>query len=83
MAQSNSLENSKFYEFIDDMELINLPTVDNKFTWFNVAGLSMSKLDWFLTSKGLLDSWKLKGQLIGNRVILGHYLILIKANGAN
>lgn len=62
-AQSNSVVMRKYCDFIDDMELIDLPVVGNKFTWFNFAGSSMSSLDQFLISTALIYSWKLKFEM--------------------
>lgn len=65
------------------MELIDLSVVGNKFTWFNTDGLSMRRLDRFIYLEGLIDRWKLKRKMIGNRENSYHCLILIKSNGVN
>lgn len=63
----NNLELVEFGEFIYDMDLLDLQVVGNKFTWFNVVGNLMSRLDRFLIYEGLADKWKIKGQIIGKR----------------
>lgn len=61
----NNSELVEFGEFIDDMDLLDLQVVGNKFTWFNVAGNLTSRLDHFLIYEGLVDKWNIKGQIIG------------------
>ncbi|XP_058741619.1 uncharacterized protein LOC131614006 [Vicia villosa] len=51
-VQINGGEILGFNEFISAMELIDLPVLGNRFTWFNLAGTACSRIDRFL------DSWK-------------------------
>lgn len=41
-------ETRGFQEFIEDINLIDLPILGNRFTWFQFDGLAMSKPDRFL-----------------------------------
>lgn len=54
-SQFNHSEMQDFSEFIEDMNLVDLPTLGNKFTYFNVDEDSMNCLDRFLISEGLID----------------------------
>ncbi|GKD04614.1 RNA-directed DNA polymerase, eukaryota, reverse transcriptase zinc-binding domain protein, partial [Tanacetum coccineum] len=46
-----------FNSFIDDAGLFDIPLGGRKFTWMNKAGTKMSKLDRFLVSHSLIDSF--------------------------
>lgn len=68
---------------MEDMELVDLPTVDRKFTWMNRNGKSMSRLDRFLILESFIDEWKVDAQSIGSRDISDHALIWINKNRKN
>lgn len=55
-AQSNSVEMINFCEFITKLDLIDLPALGNKLTWFEIVGTSMSRLNRFLFQKVYLTS---------------------------
>ncbi|XP_058726636.1 uncharacterized protein LOC131597999 [Vicia villosa] len=61
-----------FMRFIDDMELIDLPCVGKKFTWFKGDGTVMSRIDRFLVSSKIIDEWKVIDQRVGARDISDH-----------
>ncbi|XP_058772452.1 uncharacterized protein LOC131646435 [Vicia villosa] len=64
------------------MELIDLPSVGGRFTWFSGAGNAMSRLDRFLLSDSLISSWNLENQLVGKRINSDHCPVWLKpANG--
>ncbi|KAK2401933.1 hypothetical protein QL285_051492 [Trifolium repens] len=46
-----------FDEFIEDLELIDLPLVGRRFTWFHPNGVSMSRLDRVLVSNDWVTTW--------------------------
>lgn len=73
----------EFSEFIVDMNLIDLPSLGNKYTWFNLGGDSMSRIDRFLISEGLIDSWGINVQSIGDRSISDHCPIFVKSGNLN
>ncbi|XP_058775262.1 uncharacterized protein LOC131649520 [Vicia villosa] len=62
------------------MELVDLPTIGGKFTWFKSNGKAMSRLDRFLLSESLVDDWKVDGQFIGERDVSDHAPIWLKNN---
>lgn len=55
----------EFKDFVVGLEVIDVPSIGNNFTWFSGDGKSMSKLDRFLLSEQLIDRWKMVEQLIG------------------
>ncbi|XP_058767003.1 uncharacterized protein LOC131640642 [Vicia villosa] len=62
------------------MELVDVPTIGGKFTWFSSNGRAMSRIDIFLLSDSLIEDWKVVGQVIGGRDISDHAPIWIKNN---
>lgn len=70
----------EFKAFIEDMKLIDVPSVSGCFTWFNGAGNAMSIFGMFLLSASLVSSWKISGQEIGKRDISDHCLIWMQSN---
>lgn len=78
---SSMQEISEFNNFIVDMELFDVPVLGQKFSWLCSDGISMSRLDRFLISDGLIDLWGVTGQWIGSRDISYHCPIwLLRAN---
>lgn len=73
-------EAREFNDFIEAMGLIEVPLVGGRFTWSNKDGSARSRLDRFLLSKQLLDSWKIEGEIIGDKDISDHAPIWLKAN---
>ncbi|XP_058784109.1 uncharacterized protein LOC131658877 [Vicia villosa] len=76
-------EMSEFNAFIEEMDLVDLPTIGGKFTWFNSNGKAMSRIDRFLLSEDFIDDWKVEGQFIGERDVSDHALIWLKDKSRN
>lgn len=55
----------EFKEFLGHMELVDIPYVGGKYTWFKDNGRSMSRIDRFVLSKKLLDIWDVVDQRVG------------------
>jgi hypothetical protein len=51
-------ERLEFCQFVDAMELIDVPVVGKKFSWYSADGTSMSRLDHFLLSEKFIDKEK-------------------------
>lgn len=64
-----------FRVFIEDMDLVDVPCVGGRYTWFRGNGKAMSRLDRFLLSNGLIEYWNVLNQRIGNRDISDHFSI--------
>lgn len=62
------------------MDLVDVPTIDGKFTWQNSNGKAMSRIDRLLLSDSLIVDWKVEWQIIGGRDISDHAPIWIKEN---
>ncbi|CAJ2667257.1 unnamed protein product [Trifolium pratense] len=72
-----------FREFVDDMELIDIPVLGKKFSWFSPDGIAMSRLDRFLLSEGFLKKNDVKGQWIGDRDISDHCPVWLLSSSCN
>ncbi|XP_058759823.1 uncharacterized protein LOC131633128 [Vicia villosa] len=69
-----------FNEFIEDMDLVDLPTIGGKFTWINSNGKTMSQIDRFLLLESFIEDWKVDSQYIGERDVSDHAPIWLKDN---
>lgn len=61
-----------FGSFIEDMELVDVLVLGKKFSYFGKDGKSMSRIDRFLLSEGLVTRWGVKAKWIGDRDISDH-----------
>lgn len=68
-TKNNLKEINVFKCFIDEMELVDLPTMGGKVTWFKNNGKVMSRIYRFLLSVSFIDKWCIDGQSIGGRDI--------------
>ncbi|PNX82625.1 cysteine-rich receptor-like protein kinase [Trifolium pratense] len=65
------------------MEVVDIPVLGKKFTWFTVDGKSMSRLDSFLVSWGFIANSGITGQWIGDRDISDHCPIWLVREQSN
>lgn len=80
---SYSAERREFLAFIEDMELVDVPVLGKKFTYFASDGVTMSRLDRFLISEDFISRWRITAQWVGDRDVSDHcpiWLISSKAN---
>lgn len=66
------MEIAELSDFINVIDLVDLPSKGNKFTWFITSCSYLSRIANFLISEGLIDFWGLKGKAVGNREVLDH-----------
>lgn len=71
---------NEFNDFIDFMEVIDVPLIGSMFIWENNEGSSISRLNRFLLSESLVDNWKIVGKIVEEKDILEHAPIWTKAN---
>ncbi|MCI01064.1 hypothetical protein A2U01_0022088, partial [Trifolium medium] len=76
-------ERTEFSQFIDAMEVIDIPVTGKKFSWFNAVGTSMSRLDRFLLSEGFIEKGGISNQWIGDRDISDHCPIWLVCSNLN
>ncbi|CAK8563107.1 unnamed protein product [Lathyrus sativus] len=60
------------------MDLVDMPSSGNRFTWYSGDGNSMSKIHRFLVVDVIIDRWGVVGQTIGKRFISDYCLIWLK-----
>ncbi|KAI5436046.1 hypothetical protein KIW84_022476 [Lathyrus oleraceus] len=68
----NIKEAEDFEGFISSMNLVDVPMINKKFTWYNLDGSACSRLDRFLISEKLLALWGVGGIVVGDRSISDH-----------
>jgi hypothetical protein len=72
-----------FNRFVEEMEVIDVPVLGKKFSWYSADGKSMSRIDRFLVSEGFITSQCNSGQWIGDRDISDHCPIWLCASHVN
>nr|KYP56893.1 hypothetical protein KK1_003144 [Cajanus cajan] len=72
-----------FDEFITEAELVDLPLVGRKYTWYKTDGKCMSRLDRFLVSNAWLSHWPHTTQWGLSRGVSDHCAILLKNEDIN
>ncbi|XP_019427226.1 PREDICTED: uncharacterized protein LOC109335545 [Lupinus angustifolius] len=80
-GSSSSLVSSdcvEFSQFIEDLELLDLPLVGSKFTWFVSNGSAMSKLDRFLINDSWSSTWDQLVQMSLKRTFSDHCPTVLK-----
>nr|KYP72270.1 Transposon TX1 uncharacterized [Cajanus cajan] len=70
-------------EFIIESELVDLPLVGRKYTWYKINGKCMSRLDRFLVSNAWLSHWPHTTQWGLSRGVSDHCAILLKNEDIN
>ncbi|XP_057415016.1 uncharacterized protein LOC130709903 [Lotus japonicus] len=68
----------EFNSFINNMELLDLPLVGKKFTWFRPNGLAVSRLDRALVSMEWLETWPNCFLQVMSRDISNHCPLILK-----
>ncbi|GLU18032.1 hypothetical protein SLE2022_343540 [Rubroshorea leprosula] len=77
-CKGESREMKEFDEFIMRAELIDLPLLGRKFTWYNSNGQQMSRIDRFLVSEDWISKWSDMKQWGLKRTVSNHCPILLK-----
>ncbi|CAJ2644149.1 unnamed protein product [Trifolium pratense] len=76
-------ERWEFRQFVEGMEIIDVPVTGKKFTWFSADGKTMSRLDRFLLSEGFIDKSGVSGQWVGERDISDHCPVWLLCSNLN
>ncbi|PNX95639.1 cysteine-rich receptor-like protein kinase, partial [Trifolium pratense] len=76
-------ERAEFSQFIDAFEVVDIPLVGKKYTWFNSDGSAMSRLDRFLLSEGFIEKGNFTNQWVGDRDISDHCPIWLSFSNLN
>jgi hypothetical protein len=73
-----SMEMREFGEFMETMDLVDLPLLGRRFTWFHPNGRSMSRIDKFLVSEEWSDVWGVCSLWVLPRDISDHCPLILK-----
>lgn len=68
----NSREISGFNHFISEMDLVDIPVLGKRYTWFSGDGIAKSRLDRFLLTEDVITKWNVAAQWVGDRDISDH-----------
>jgi exonuclease III len=71
-------EMCQFGEFMEDLELVDLPLLGRRFTWYHPNGRSMSRIDRFLVSEDWLNDWGVCSLWVLPRDISDHCPLILK-----
>ncbi|PNY01857.1 cysteine-rich receptor-like protein kinase, partial [Trifolium pratense] len=82
-AVSRQGERILFNRFVEELEVIDVPVLGKKFSWFSADGRSMSRIDRFLLSDGFITTQGISSQWIGDRDISDHCPIWLMASPNN
>jgi hypothetical protein len=82
-GQNTTLEMREFGDFINFMELVDLPVLGRKYTWFHPNGRSMSRIDRCLLSEDWLNEWGVCSLWVLPRDISDHCPLLLKRNNCD
>jgi len=73
-----SREIKGFNEFLEKSDLVDIPLVGRKFTWYKPNGLIKSMIDRVLVSKEWLEAWPRCKQFVLNKYIFDHCAVVLK-----
>jgi len=79
-VSGNKREMQGFNNFIDELEMVDIPCIGRKFTWYRPNGKAKSRLDRFLTTFEWLQHWPGCKQYVLDRQISDHCALLLKSN---
>jgi hypothetical protein len=77
---SSSIEMVEFGEFVSDMELVDLPLLGRRFTWYHPNGSTMSRIDRVLVSHDWLDYWANPSLWVLSRTVSDHFPLVVRYN---
>jgi exonuclease III len=75
-----STEVIEFHKFLEDLELVDLPLLGRRFTWFHASGRAMSRIDRILISDEWASRWGVVGLWALPRDVSDHCPLILKYN---
>jgi exonuclease III len=76
-----TLDMREFVGFVESMEVVDLPILGRRFTWFHSSGRAMSRIDRVLVSEEWLEVWRQISLWVLPRDVSDHCPLLLKRNG--
>jgi hypothetical protein len=83
LFQLPSSEMVEFGNFVNNMDLMDLPILGRKFTWFHSNGLSMSRIDRALVSEDWISTWGYPSLWILPRSVSDHCPLVLRYNNVD
>ncbi|GAU09987.1 hypothetical protein TSUD_393040 [Trifolium subterraneum] len=77
-AHSPTREMMEFGQFMEDLELVDLPFIGRRFTWFHPNGTTMSRLDRVLVSLDWIPLWGNPNAWVAPRDVSDHCPIILR-----
>jgi hypothetical protein len=71
----------EFAGFMESMDLVDLPTLGRRFTWFHSSGHAMSRIDRVLVSEEWLGVWGQSSLWVMPRDVSDLCPLILKRNG--
>jgi endonuclease/exonuclease/phosphatase family metal-dependent hydrolase len=78
---ANSMEIRELMEFMEGMDLVDVPILGRRFTWFHPSGRAMSRIDRVLVSEDWLSLWGFSSLWVLPRDVSDHCPLILKRNG--
>ncbi|MCH79641.1 LINE-1 reverse transcriptase like, partial [Trifolium medium] len=78
---SFTMDMREFVGFVEGMELVDLPLLGRRFTWFHPSGTAMSRIDRVMVSTDWLHCWGQSFLWVLPRDVSDHCPLLLKRNG--
>jgi len=72
-----------FNNFIDNMEMVDIPCIGRKYIWYRPNDKAKSRLDRFLVSFDWLQYWTGSKQYVIERQVFDHCALVLKSNVAD
>jgi hypothetical protein len=76
-----STEMREFVDFVEGMDLVDLPVLGRRFTWFHSSGSAMSRIDRVFVSEDWLSIWGHSSLWVLPRDVSDHCPLILRRNG--
>jgi hypothetical protein len=77
-GSSSSTEVIEFGNFLEELELVDLPLLGRRFTWYQASGLAMSRIDRVLISDEWASRWGTVALWVLPRDVSDHCPLILK-----
>jgi hypothetical protein len=82
-VDASNLEMRLFGRFVEELELLDIPIVGRRFTWFHANGIAMSRIDRLLVSSEWLEMWGNCSIWVCPRDVSDHCPLVLKYDDNN
>ncbi|MCI31605.1 frigida-like protein, partial [Trifolium medium] len=78
-----SLESREFNNLVTDMDLMDLPVLGRKFTWFHPNGRAMSRIDRAMVSEEWVNFWGISSLWVLPRSVSDHCPLILRSGNVD